>query len=103
MEAPLTFLPLLPPVCAGILFSSTQTTQLLYRCVLRLLGSPAQHAAAEAAFAQSAAWGASVEAILLARGVVLGSIAGEPEAAEAARAQAEGNAEAEAAAILRGD
>lgn len=47
------------------MFSATQTVQLLYRCVLRLLGSPAQHAAAEEAFAQSAAWGASVEAILV--------------------------------------
>ncbi len=47
------------------MFSATQTVQLLYRCVLRLLGSPEQHAAAEEAFAQSAAWGASVEAILV--------------------------------------
>ena len=54
---------------AGIMFSATQTVQLLYRCVLRLLGTPEAAAAAEEAFAQSAAWGASVEAILVARGV----------------------------------
>ena len=55
-----------PPLpAAGVMFSATQTVQLLYRCVLRLLGTPEQHAAAEDAFAQSAAWGASVEAILV--------------------------------------
>ena len=87
------------------MFSATQTVKLLYRCVLRVLGSPAEHAAAEAAFAQSAAWGAGVEAVLVARGVVLGSIAvgGPGEAAEAAQAEAEGDAEAAAAAIMRGD
>jgi hypothetical protein len=47
------------------MFSATQTVQLLYRCVLRMLGTPEQAAAAESAFAQSAAWGASVEAILV--------------------------------------
>lgn len=73
------------------MFSATQTVQLLYRCALRLLGSPAQHAAAEAAFAQSAAWGASVEAILVARGVVLSSLATDGEEATLwAAAQAEG-------------
>lgn len=54
-----------PVARAGVMFSATQTVQLLYRCVLRLLGTPEQHAAAEEAFAQSAAWGASVEAILV--------------------------------------
>lgn len=102
----------------GVMFSATQAVQLLYRSVLRLLGSPEQvrgwaqrrraarrmaacrqgllhgartlppsarpaplcpmpqqAATTEAAFAQSAAWGASVEAVLVAHGVVLNSIA----------------------------
>lgn len=74
------------------MFSATQTVQLLYRCSLRLLGTPAQHAAAEEAFAQAAAWGASVEAILVARGVVLSSIATEGEDAEVAAAEAAADA-----------
>lgn len=82
------------------MFSATQTVQLLYRCVLHLLGTPEEHAAAEAAFAQSAAWGASVEAILVARGVVLSSLATDSEeAAEAEAAAAEG---AYASAGMRG-
>lgn len=96
-----------PP--AGVMFSATQTVQLLYRCVLRLLGTPCEHAAAEEAFAQSAAWGASVEAILVARGVVLSSLASEADeagpagATQAAALEAEAWAAAEAAPPMRGD
>lgn len=78
------------------MFSATQTVQLLYRCVLRLLGTPAEHAAAEEAFAQSAAWGASVEAVLVARGVVLSTLGTDGQEAEA-------RAAAEATDPLRGD
>lgn len=91
------------------MFSATQTVQLLYRCVLRLLGTPCEHAAAEEAFAQSAAWGASVEAILVARGVVLSSLASEADeagpagATQAAALEAEAWAAAEAAPPMRGD
>ena len=74
----------------GVLFAATQTVQLAYRCVLRLLGTPQQHAAAERAFARSAAWGASVEAVLVARGVVLASLAtGSDEAGTGAAAPAD--------------
>lgn len=85
------------------MFSATQTVQLLFRCVLRLLGSPEEAAAAEQAFAQSAAWGASVEAVLVARGVVLSSIATDTEEAHAEAAAAEAAGDAEAGLMLRGD
>lgn len=41
--------------------------QLLYRAVVQLLCSPADRAAVEASFAKTAAWGASVEALLTAQ------------------------------------
>ena len=86
------------------MFSATQTVQLLFRCVLRLLGSPAQAAAAERAFAQSAAWGASVEAVLVARGVVLSSFAAtDSDEVAAAAAEGAGDAEAAAGMGMRGD
>lgn len=85
-----------PRPASGVMFSATQTVQLLYRCVLRLLGTPAEHAAAEEAFAQSAAWGASVEAVLVARGVVLSTLGTDGQEAEA-------RAAAEATDPLRGD
>ena len=41
--------------------------QALYTAVLRLLGSPADVAAAQQAFEATAAWGASVELLLVAQ------------------------------------
>ncbi|GAB4816536.1 hypothetical protein N2152v2_003582 [Parachlorella kessleri] len=49
--------------------------QLLYQAVIKLLGSPEEVAAVQRSLDQTAAWGASVEALLVAQGVVLSHLA----------------------------
>ncbi len=62
--------------------------------MLRLLGTPQDSAAAEEAFARSAAWGASVEAIFVAKGVVLTSLATDGGGGSTAEAEVNGEAAA---------
>ena len=57
-----------------MLFAACQTVQVLFVASMKLFGSPAQLVRTEEAFAGTAAWAASLEAVLMAQGVVLSSL-----------------------------
>lgn len=63
------------PFCLlQVLFAATQTVQLIFVAALKLFGTREQLLRAETAFADTADWASSLEAVLVAQGVVLGSL-----------------------------